>query len=174
MDGTALYDLSYGVYLVTVMDGNRPTGCVVNSIMQVTSDPATVALSVSHNNYTNGCLSKNGRLAISILPMNADPKLIGRFGFRSGKDFNKFESLPFEVTDGAPVPKVDLCGWLVCEIIDRMETETHTVFLAKIVNAKRITGKEPMTYAYYHNVIKGKSPKNAPTYQAVKKDNPRA
>ena len=155
MDQTALYDLSYGVYLVTVMDGNRPTGCVVNSIMQVTSEPATVALSVSHNNYTNGCIAKSGRLAINILPQDANPKLIGRFGFRSGKDFNKFESLPYEMVGSTPVLKTNLCGWLVCEVINRMETATHTVFLAKVTDGKRTPGKTPMTYAYYHNVIKG-------------------
>mgnify|MGYP002412335645 FL=1 len=60
MDKKALYDLSYGVYLVTAMDGNRPTGCVANSIMQVTSDPATVALSINHDNFTNGCIAKTG------------------------------------------------------------------------------------------------------------------
>ena len=66
--------------------------------------------------------------------------------------------------------KTNLCGWLVCEVINRMETATHTVFLAKVTDGKRTPGKTPMTYAYYHNVIKGKSPKNAPTYQAPGKE----
>ncbi len=166
MDKSAFYDLSYGVYLVTAMDGDRPPGCVANSVMQVTSDPATVALSINHANYTNGCIVRTGRLAVSILPQEADPSLIGRFGFRSGKDFDKFEGIRFRMVNGAPVPQVGACGWLMCEVIDRMETETHTVFLAKVIDAERAPGKTPMTYAYYHSVIKGKSPKNAPTYQA--------
>lgn len=174
MDKKALYDLSYGVYLVTAMDGNRPTGCVANSIMQVTSDPATVALSINHDNFTNGCIAKTGRCAVTVLPENAKPTLIGRFGFRSGKDVNKFEDVPYRMFDGVPVPDVGACGWLACEIVDRMETDTHTVFLAKVVDAAKGTGNPPMTYAYYHNVVKGKSPKNAPTYQAPETEKPAA
>ena len=59
----------------------------------------------------------------------------------------------------------DACAYIVCEVIDKMETSSHTVFLGKVVDADTLKQDTPMTYAYYHNVIKGKSPKNAPTYQ---------
>lgn len=166
MDNTALFDLSYGVYLVSAMDGDRPTGCIANSVMQITSDPVTVALSIHHDNYTNGCIARTGRFAVSILAQDAAPSLIGRFGYRSGKDFDKFEGIRFRMDGGAPVPEIGACGFLVCEVADRMETPTHTVFLARVTDAERTPGKTPMTYAYYHSVVKGKSPKNAPTYQA--------
>ena len=78
--------MSYGVYIVSTMDGDRPTGCTANSIMQITSDPATVAASINHNNYTNSCIEKTGKFAFSILAEESDPSLIGNFGFRSGKD----------------------------------------------------------------------------------------
>ena len=58
----------------------------------------------------------------------------------------------------------DACAYIVCQVIDKMETSTHTVFLGKVLNADMLKKDDPMTYAYYHNVIKGKSPKNAPTY----------
>jgi flavin reductase (DIM6/NTAB) family NADH-FMN oxidoreductase RutF/rubredoxin len=174
MDISALYDLSYGVYLVTAMDGDRPTGCIANSIMQITSDPVTIALSMNHDNYTHGCISKTGRFAVSILPQDAAPALIGRFGFRCGRDFDKFEGIRFRMANGTPLPEAGMCGHLVCEVTDRMETPTHTVFLAKVTDAERAPGKTPMTYAYYHSVIKGKSPKNAPTYQAPEKKEPAA
>jgi len=60
----------------------------------------------------------------------------------------------------------DACAYIVCEVIDKMETQTHTVFLGKVLDADLMKQDEAMTYAYYHNVIKGKSPKNAPTYIA--------
>lgn len=165
MDTKALRQLSYGVYLVTCWDMGRPTGCTANSIMQITSSPATIAVSLNHENYTNTVIQSQGRFAVSILAEDSDPSLIGRFGFQSGADTNKFDGIEYEVRGYQPV--VPGCGaYLVCEVIDRMETDTHTVFLAKVVDA----GVEkpdavPMTYAYYHNVIKGKSPKTAPTYQ---------
>ena len=58
----------------------------------------------------------------------------------------------------------DACAYIVCEVVDQMETSTHTVFLGKVLDADILKKDEPMTYSYYHNVIKGKSPKNAPTY----------
>lgn len=165
MDAKALYQLSYGVYVVTCWDMGRPTGCTANSIMQITSSPATVAVSLNHKNYTNTVVRQTGKFAVSILSEDTDPSIIGRFGFQSGADTNKFDGLDYELKGYQPV--VPGCGaYLVCEVIDQMETDTHTVFLAKVVDAEVANPKAvPMTYAYYHNVIKGKSPKNAPTYQ---------
>lgn len=68
-------DMSYGVYVTTSMDGNRPVGCITNSIMQITSDPATIAVSVNHDNYTNPCIDKTGKFAFSILSENPTPPL---------------------------------------------------------------------------------------------------
>jgi flavin reductase (DIM6/NTAB) family NADH-FMN oxidoreductase RutF/rubredoxin len=165
MNNAALYQLSYGVYLVSTMDGARPTGCIANSIMQITSSPATVAVSLNHNNYTNTCIARSGKFAVAILREDTDPALIGQFGFHSGRDTDKFSGIPYAMHAGQPVPDGCLC-WLVCEVADRLETDTHTVFLAKVVDADVGAPGTPMTYAYYHNVIKGKSPKNAPTYRA--------
>ena len=153
MNPNAFRKLSYGVYVISSWDEGRPTGCTANSVMQITSEPATVAVSINHDNYTNGCISRSGRFAVSVLYEASDPSIIGTFGFQSGKTVNKFDSVV-----------KDSCAWIVCEVIDRMETATHTVFLGKVVDADEQGAGEPMTYAYYHKVIRGKSPKNAPTY----------
>ena len=81
----------------------------------------------------------------------------------SGRDTNKFEKVESLVKGYMPVI-ADACAYFTCEVVDRMETETHTVFLGKVLEADVLKEDTPMTYAYYHNVIKGKSPKNAPTY----------
>jgi len=163
MNTKVLRDLSYGVYIVSAMDGERPTGCTANSIMQITSEPATVAASINHDNYTNKCIKESGVFSVGILSETSDPGLIGHFGFQSGKDVNKYDDTPFEMKSGAPVPN-GLRGYIVCKVVDSMETSSHTVFLGEIIDGD-VTGSDaPMTYAYYHNVIKGKSPKNAPTY----------
>lgn len=163
MNSLTLRKLSYGVYIVSTMDKERPTGCVANSSMQITSEPATIAVSVNHNNFTNQCIKESGKFSLSVLGEGIDPGIIGTFGFQSGRDIDKFASVSYEMKDGVPV-LTDACGYLVCEVVDKLETETHTIFLGKITDADILKEEEPMTYAYYHKVVKGKSPKNAPTY----------
>lgn len=162
MNTKAFRNISYGLYVVTTLYKGRKTGCVANSVMQITATPPTLAVSLNHDNYTNPCIKESGYFAVSILSEASDPKLIGKFGFRSGKDTDKFEGVDFETAGNMPVLS-DSCGYLVCKVIDKMEAETHTVFLGEIIDAELKDGK-PMTYAYYHEVVKGKSPKNAPTY----------
>ena len=165
----AFRNLSYGVYVASTLDGERPTGCVANSAMQITSEPATIAVSINHDNYTNACIEKTGKFAISILTEQSDPGLIGTFGFQSGKDVNKFDGVEAVVKEGISVV-ADACSYLVCKVIDKMETATHTVFLGEVIAADVLKEEEPMTYAYYHKVVKGKSPKNAPTYIAEEEE----
>lgn len=161
----AFRSMSYGVYIISTLDGDRPTGCVANSAMQITSEPATIAVSINHDNYTNGCIEKTGKFAISILSEQSDPGLIGTFGFQSGKDVNKFDGVEAIEKEGISVV-TDACGYVVCKVIDKMETSTHTVFLGEVIDADVLKEEDAMTYAYYHKVVKGKSPKNAPTYIA--------
>lgn len=164
MDERIFWSMSYGVYIAATMDGERPTGCVANSIMQVMAEPATIALSINHDNFTNKCIAKTGLFSFSVLTEKSDPSLIGRFGFHSGKDTDKFDGVEYEMISGVPVIR-DSCGYVVCRVIDKMETPTHTVFLGQVIQTEVYEGAAaPMTYAYYHKVIKGKAPKNAPTY----------
>lgn len=163
MNKNAFHNLSYGVYIISTLDGARPTGCVANSTMQITSSPATIAVSMNHDNYTNSCIKASGKFAVSILSEQADPSLIGTFGFQSGKDIDKFEGVEVVEKEGVSVV-ADACAYVVCKVIDTMETSTHTVFLGEVIDADILKKEEPMTYAYYHKVVKGKSPKNAPTY----------
>ncbi len=163
MNKRAVQKLSYGVYVVSTWDKGRATGCVANSAMQITSEPATIAVSINHNNYTHKCIEDTGKFAISVLGENVDPGIIGTFGYYSGKDINKFEQVEQDLKGFMPVVKA-ASAYIVCDVVDKMETETHTVFLGKVTDADILNTDTPMTYAYYHNVIKGKSPKNAPTY----------
>lgn len=163
MNKNVFRNLSYGVYIVSTWDNGRATGCTANSIMQITSSPATVAVSINHNNHTNSCIKDTGRFAVSILSEKSDPMIIGTFGFYSGKDKDKFEETAHKIFGNMPVVS-DSCGYITCEVVDMLETETHTVFLGKVIEGELNGNNKPMTYAYYHDVVKGKSPKNAPTY----------
>lgn len=163
MNSKVLRTLSYGVYIVSTMDGERPTGCTANSAMQITSSPATIAVSINHDNYTNHCIDASGLFAVSILAETSAPSLIGHFGFQSGREVNKFDTVSFEMKSGVPII-TDSCGYIVCKVINKMEASSHTVFLGEVIDGDVLLSAPAMTYAYYHNVIKGKSPKTAPTY----------
>ena len=167
MNEQVLRKLSYGVYVVSSYDETKPTGCIANSIIQVSYD--TVAISLNHNNYTNQCVKNSKRFAISILGENCNDNIIPTFGFQSSRDVNKFAN--FENTDICGIKVLNnAIGYICCEVIGTLETETHTIFLGKILDGDVLNEDEPMTYAYYHKVKKGKSPKNAPTYIAEKEE----
>lgn len=163
MDKKVLRNLSYGVYVITTLDGDRSVGCTANSAMQITSSPATIAVSINHDNYTNKCIKKSGKFALSILSEKSDPSIIGIFGFSSSKDNDKFAEVE-SISAGDLKAVADSTGYIICKVVNTMESETHTVFLGEVTDAKSLSSDTPMTYSYYHNVIKGKSPKAAPTY----------
>ena len=163
MNETALFKLSYGVYLCTTWDEGRPVGCVANSAMQITSSPATIAVSINRNNFTHGCILDTGYFALTVLGEHSDPKLIGRFGFTSARTTEKFEGVDYSVRGKLPVPN-DGIAYLPCKVVDRWETATHTVFLGEVIDCDHLRKGKPMTYAYYHEVLKGKTSVNAPTF----------
>jgi flavin reductase (DIM6/NTAB) family NADH-FMN oxidoreductase RutF len=163
MNKNALRALSYGVYIISTYDEGRPTGCTANSVMQITSSPATVAVSINKDNYTHDCIKRLGKFAVSVIGENSDPILIGGFGFRSGRDTDKFANVDYSTKSYFPVIN-DAVAYMVCEVREAMDAGTHTVFLAEVIDADTLKNDAPMTYKYYHEVIKGTSPKKAPTY----------
>ena len=164
MDKKVLRNLSYGVYVVTSRDKDKNVGCIANSIMQVTSNPSVIAVSINHDNYTNKVIKENNKFGVSILKETTDAKIIGTFGFKSSKDTDKFEGINFKEIMEIPVLE-DTCGYMVCKVIETMETSTHTIFLGEVINADDYSEENAMTYKYYHENLKGSSPKNAPTYE---------
>ena len=161
MNKNVLRNLSYGVYVVSTVCNGKPTGCIANSAMQVTHD--TIAVSINHENYTNECIKNYGKFAISILGVDVNDNIIPVFGFQSGRDVDKFKNVEVKHVDGLDVIE-DSTGYVVCEVIDKLETETHTVFLGRITDCDVLKEQIPMSYAYYHKVKKGNSPKAAPTF----------
>ena len=164
MDKKVLRNLSYGVYVVTSKDKDRNIGCVANSIMQVTSTPAVIAVSINHDNYTNRIIKETNKFGVSILKETSDARIIGTFGFKSSADTDKFDGINFKEISEIPVLE-DTCGYMICKVIDMMETSTHTVFLGEVIEADDYSNENAMTYKYYHEYLKGSSPKNAPTYE---------
>lgn len=155
------------MYAIGVRGENGPTASIVNTVFQVTSDPMIIAVSVNHNNYTNERIKATGEFAVSVLSENTSGTVIGALGFSSGRNTNKLENIDYKILrEGEPVLREDICCWFLCKVINSIETMTHTVFLAEIKAGSDKAVGVPMTYDYYHKVIKGKAPKNAPTYSS--------
>jgi len=168
MDQKALFKVSYGMYIVCSKNGDKINGQISNTIFQITSEPPTVAVSINTLNLTHEYIEKSGVFTASVLEKEAPLAFIGKFGFRSGKEINKFDGINFKAgLTGAPVALDYSLAYLELEVVNRAKLGTHTVFFGKLINAEILNSSaEPMTYAYYRDIKQGLSPKTAPTYIA--------
>lgn len=167
MNIKTLQKISYGLYVVSSKKGEKFNGQIANTVFQVTSEPPTIAVSINKQNLTHEFIQDSKVFTVSILSKETPMKFIGRFGFKSGRDFNKFEDVNYKVgVTGVPVVLENSTGYLECEVIDSLDVGTHAIFIGKVADAEIIKDEEPMTYEYYHDIKKGKSPKTAPTYIA--------
>ena len=165
MNFNTFFKLSYGLYIVSSTDGTNFTGHISNTVFQTTSEPPTLAICVNKSNLTSEYIDKSGVLSISIINQDADFKFIGHFGFKSGKDINKFENIDFTVgKTNVPIVIENVIGYLECKVVNKMDLGTHKMFIAEIIEAEMVAEGEPLTYEYYRKVKKGLSPKTAPTY----------
>lgn len=157
MDTKALFQLSYGLYVIgTEFEGSK-AGCTANTVAQITNDPAQIAVGLNKNNYTNEMIHKSGKLTVSILSKTANMDLIANFGFQSSRDADKFATSgqPL-VVDGQQVPYLaeHTVAVLSAKVVNTMDCGTHTLFLCELTDAKVLSQEEPMTYAYYHSDVK--------------------
>ena len=165
MDKTALYSLSYGVYALGVLNGLKPTGCIVNTVVQVASTPTYISVSVNHDNFTCEMIKQRGWFTVSVLGEKAPPSLFTLLGFTSGRNTDKSEA--FSLENSFPVAKEGTIAVLVARVKQTYDVGTHTMFVAEVEQAwKTWDDAAAMTYAYYHSVLRMQASKNAPTYIA--------
>lgn len=164
MNDSVLYNLTYGLYVIGAFKDGRPAGCVVNTCFQVTAQPPQLVVSMNKNNYTLEAIREHRRYSVSIIAEDTDPEIIGRFGFYSSRDTDKYEGRGYDVVAGAPCVRGKFAGVLVLEAQQFIDCGTHVLIVSSVVDTKEGSGT-PMTYAYYHRVIKGSAPANAPTYR---------
>ncbi|MEG1985613.1 MAG: flavin reductase [Clostridia bacterium] len=147
MDKTALYSISYGLYVVGVKEGNRDCGCIVDAFMQSTAEPTTVILCSIKANHTNKLIKQTGEFSISVLSKDVDFDIIKTFGLQSARDVNKWENVAHIEKFGLPVLK-DACAYIHCKVINSVELSTHTAFICEVLNAEKGEG-QPIIYADY-------------------------
>jgi len=122
-------------------------------------------VSINKQNLTHEYIEKSKVFTVSILSKETPMKFIGQFGFKSGRELNKFQDVNYKVgVTGAPIVMENTVAYLEAELINNLDVGTHTIFIGKVIEAEVIKDEEPMTYAYYHQVKQGKAPQTAPTY----------
>lgn len=155
--------ITYGLYIVTSCSGNQDGGLIVNTVFQVTAAPARVAISVNKESFTHHLIKQSGIFAAMPLEQQTDLPFIGRFGFRTMRNFDKFAGLEtWRGVLGAPIVKDHTLSFLEAQVEQTLDVDTHTLFIGRVKNAGEMAVHgQPLTYEYYHNVIKGKTPKGA-------------
>jgi len=162
----ALFLINYGLYIISsVNKSGKINGFVGNAITQVNSDPPTFAIVVSKNNLTHEYIKESGLISVSVLSINTPLSFIGTFGFKSGRDINKFENVKYKMSSyGVPYLLDNTTAYLVCRVFNEVDMGSHTIFLADLIECDVLTNEEPMTYLYYRKIKRGTTSKNAPTY----------
>jgi len=165
MDQNVLRNISYGMYIVSSNDGKKLNGQIANAVTQIASEPATIAVSINKKNLTHAYIASSGRFSLTILDESSPFAFIGKFGFRSGRNEDKFKDVNFRIlASGCPVVIDHAVCYLEAKVINGFDCGTHTLFLGEMTEGEILKQGKVMTYDYYHQVKRGKTPATAPTF----------
>ncbi|NQS75858.1 MAG: High molecular weight rubredoxin [Peptococcaceae bacterium] len=165
MNPKALFNISYGLYVITSKKGEQVNGQIGNTVFQISNDPVTIAVSINKNNLTHEYIKNSKIFSVSILSQDVPLDLISWFGFQSGRVINKFEGIDYRVGhNGAPYLTENMLSCIEAKVIQEFDANTHTVFVGEVTEADTLGTGVPMTYAYYQQVKRGSIPPAAPAF----------
>ncbi len=153
------------MYIVSSRDDDELNGLIINTANQVTSSPPLVSVNISKKNLTHDHILKSKVFSISILRKDTPMNFVGKWGFKSGRQIDKFQdtNYKFAVT-GAPIVMDHTIGYMDLKLVSHLDVSSHTIFVGEVVESEIINDGEPLTYNYYRDIKGGQSSKNAPTY----------
>ena len=162
----SLFKLSYPMCVICSKKGDRFNGCIVNTVFQIVPEPLMVAVSVNKKSLTHEYITDSRIFTVSVLAENTPLDFIGRFGFRTGRDIDKFKQAKYRIgQNGVPIILDNAVSFIEAKVVDAIDIETHTLFIGKITACETIDdSKIPMTYTYYRDVKGGRTPRTAATY----------
>ena len=168
MDLQAFFKLSYGLYILGSAHGGKQNGCIVNALAQVTAEPPKVAVAVHKQNLTTELIERSGVFNAVPLTEDATMELIGRFGFRSGREEDKYAGIAHAADkNGVWYPVLSVAALFSFRVIDQLDLGTHKLFVGEATEAVKLSDVPVMTYDHYYRVKKGETPPNAPSYKKV-------
>ena len=164
MDNTALFKLSYGLFVLTARQDGKDNGCIINTAMQVTDDPKRLTIAVNKQNLTHDMILETGLFNICVLAEEATFWFFEHYGFQSGRDTDKFANIPETRTQNGLRYLEGCCNAVISgKVISAVDCGTHTLFVAEVTGAKTLSEEPSMTYRYYFDHVK---PKPQPVEQA--------
>ena len=162
MDLSAMYKISYGLFVLTAKNSVKQNGCIVNTVMQVTSTPNRIVVAVNKNNFTHDMIVQSKEFNVSMLSTSVPFEVFKHFGFQSGKDVNKFEKYDYKIaTNGIAYLDKNTTAYLSAKVISITDLGTHSLFLADVTECEKLSDEDSVTYDYYQKNIKPK-PTNKP------------
>ena len=171
MNPKALFNISYGLYVISSKKDGLLNGQIGNTVFQISSEPPTIAVSINKKNLTHEYIKGSKTFTVSILSQDVPLNLIGQFGFKSGREINKFEGVSVKIgKTGVPYLTDYALSFIEAKVIQEFDANTHTVFVGEITDADILGEGLPMTYAYYQQVKKGSVPPAAPTYNVKEEE----
>ncbi len=172
IDTDTLFKIQYGMYIVTSKLNDKLNGQIATTVMQVSNDPIQLSVCLSNQTYTHEMVQQSKVFGVSILNQNTPMTFIGKFGYKSGRNTDKCAEVDYEQNlTGAPLIVNHALVVLECNVVKKLNLDTHTIFVGNLLSAKKIQDGIAMTYEYYHTELKGKAPETAPTYVKKKEKN---
>ena len=157
IDQSVLFNIGYGLYVVTTNDGVRDNGLIVNSVMQLTSSPLRVAVSVNKSNYSHDTIRKTGKMNVCCIAQTAPFAVFEAFGFKSGRDTDKFEGCsPLRSENGLAVLPKHINSFFSLAVVDYVDLGTHGMFICDVTETEKYSTEPTMTYTYYQKNVKPK------------------
>lgn len=156
MDKSAIFKISYGLYVLSAKNADKFNACIINTFMQITDNPLTAIISVNKSNFTHDLIMKNKECNISVLSTGADFELFKRFGFQSGRNVDKFNGFnAYALSEnGLPYVTYGTNAYVSAKVLTTADCGSHTLFTVEITDAATINSEESLTYAYYHKYVK--------------------
>jgi len=146
MDATALYSISYGLYVVCSGTPDKLNGQIANTVIQVSAHPPTLSVCINKENLTHELIKESGVFTVSVLSKDTPLSFIGNFGFKSGRDTNKLEGIDYKIGEtGAPIVLDNAIAYFEVKVTSQTGVATHTDFIGELVNAEVLSKDEPMT-----------------------------
>lgn len=157
IDTNALYNIGYGLYVITSNDGTKDNGMIGNTVIQVTSNPMQVVVCINKGNYSHDVIKQTGKMNVNCLSTEAPFSVFEKFGFSSGKDKNKFEGDEVVRSEnGLVYLSKYINSFMSLKVENYIDFGTHGMFVCSITEAKVVSKAETMSYAYYHKNVKPK------------------
>ncbi len=156
-DLTALFNIGYGLYVVTSNDGKKDNGCIVNTVSQVTNQPNRIAVCINKQNYTHHIVKSTGIMNVNCLSIEAPFKVFENFGFQSGRNVDKFANCsPMRSDNGLVFLPHYINSFMSLKVEQYIDLDTHGMFICSVTEARVINRVETMTYTYYQKNVKPK------------------